>query len=75
MEPWRALDAQNGGMEAQNGAPGVYTRTHVVADTHHLDEEQGPDTGICIIVKSCIWIRIKILRIRSTADRFLETLV
>jgi hypothetical protein len=37
MEPWRAVDAYNGGVEAQNGV--------LVTDSHHLNEEQyqNPD--------------------------------
>jgi hypothetical protein len=34
MELWRAVDAQNGGPEGLRP---------VVADSHHLDEEQDPD--------------------------------
>ncbi len=32
MEPWRAVDAHNGGMEAQ-----------MVADSHHIHSEPDPD--------------------------------
>jgi hypothetical protein len=42
MKPWRAVEAQNGGVEAQNGARGVSRPVH--ADSHHLDEEQDPDS-------------------------------
>ncbi len=38
MEPWRDVDAHNGGVEVQNGAV-----QSVVADSHHFDEEQDPD--------------------------------
>jgi hypothetical protein len=39
MEPWRDLDAHNGGVEAQKMKP----CRSVVADSHHFDEEQDPD--------------------------------
>jgi hypothetical protein len=42
MEPWRAMDTQNGGVEAQNGGLGRVCGP-VVADSYHLDEEQDPD--------------------------------
>jgi hypothetical protein len=41
MEPWRAVDAYNGGMEAKNGA--VESLWFSAADSHHFDEEQDPD--------------------------------
>jgi hypothetical protein len=39
MEPWRAVEAHNGGVEAQK-------RAMEVADSHHFNEEQDldPDT-------------------------------
>ncbi len=41
MEPWRAMDVHNGGVEAQNGTlEGLETR---IADLHHSDEEHSPD--------------------------------
>ncbi len=42
MEPWRAVDIQNGGVEAQNGGLGRVFGP-VVAGSCHLDEEQNPD--------------------------------
>ncbi len=38
MEPWRPVDAGNGGMEDQNGVS-----RPVVADSHHIDEKHNPD--------------------------------
>jgi hypothetical protein len=43
MEPWRAVDANYGGVEAQNGALESLHYRPVVADLHHFDEEQDPD--------------------------------
>ncbi len=43
MEPWRAVDTHNRGVEAQNGAVEGLLTTVVVADSHHFDEEQDPD--------------------------------
>jgi hypothetical protein len=40
MEPRRAVDAHNRGVEAQNGALEVCRP--VVAALHHFDEEQHP---------------------------------
>jgi hypothetical protein len=42
MEPWRAMDVHNGGVEAQNGTKleGLAT---TIADLHHIDEEHSPD--------------------------------
>jgi hypothetical protein len=40
MEPWRAVDAHNGGAETHNGARKVCGT--VVEDSHHLNEEQVP---------------------------------
>jgi hypothetical protein len=37
MEPWRALDTRNGGMEALNGTWRVCGP--VVADSHHFNED------------------------------------
>ncbi len=59
MEPWRPVDAGNGGMEDQNGVS-----RPVVADSHHIDEKQNPDPDQSEIG---IWIRIKVMRIRNTA--------
>ncbi len=55
MEPMRALDIHNGGVEAQNG---VVEGRPVVADSHHhhFDEEQDPDLRIRTFVKSQIWM-------------------
>jgi hypothetical protein len=39
MEPWRAVDAHNGGLEAQNRVVDGL----VAAYSHHYDEEQNPD--------------------------------
>ncbi len=41
MEPWRDVDAQNGGVGLKEKPRGVFRP--VVADSHHLDEEQDPD--------------------------------
>jgi hypothetical protein len=41
MEPWRALDAQNVGVKAQNGA--VWLGMSVFTDSHQFDEKQDPD--------------------------------
>ncbi len=42
MEQWRAVEAHNEGVEAQNGAVGaLYTRC--LPDSHHFYEEQDPD--------------------------------
>jgi hypothetical protein len=43
MEPWRAVDARNGGVEAQNGGLEWRVCRPVVADSDHLDKEQDPD--------------------------------
>ncbi len=38
---WRAVDAHNRGVEAQNGA--LEDRKTSGADSHHFDEDQDPD--------------------------------
>ncbi len=43
MELWRAMDAHNGGVEAQM-EPWRVCRP-VVADSHHFYEDQDPDPG------------------------------
>jgi hypothetical protein len=40
MEQWRVVDAENGSVEAK--MKGLYCRP-VIANSHHLDEEQDPD--------------------------------
>jgi hypothetical protein len=42
MEPWRAVDAHNAGLEAQNGARRVWKP--VVAYLHEFYEEQDLDS-------------------------------
>jgi hypothetical protein len=42
MEPWRAVNAHDGGMEAQNGALYVLYRDHGRIFSS-LDGEQDPD--------------------------------
>jgi hypothetical protein len=42
LEPWRAVDSQNGGVEVQKGLWRVYYI--MMADWHHFDEEQDFDT-------------------------------
>jgi hypothetical protein len=44
MEPWRALNAQSGGVEAQNGAVMVLCGP-MVADLHHFDDEHDLGSG------------------------------
>jgi hypothetical protein len=41
MEPWRAVDAHNGGVEAQKEPWRVYGPE--VTDSHYLNDEQDPD--------------------------------
>ncbi len=41
MEPVRAVDSQNGDVEAQNG--GLEGFRPLFVDSHHLYEEQDPD--------------------------------
>ncbi len=45
-EPWRAVGAHNGVLEAQIGAlePWRVYRP-VIADSHHLEEDSDPDLG------------------------------
>jgi hypothetical protein len=42
MEPWRALNAHSGYVEAQNGAVKGFCRPGV-ADLHYFDDEQDLD--------------------------------
>jgi hypothetical protein len=53
MEPWRAVDAHNGGVKAQNGAvegrgrsqwrrDGIGGSEPVITDSHHFDEDPKP---------------------------------
>ncbi len=42
MEPWRAVDAHNGGVEGHNGTLWRFCRP-VVTDFDHFDEEQDPE--------------------------------
>jgi hypothetical protein len=51
MEPWRAVNARHGGVEAQKGA-----RMLVIAFSHHFAED--PNQG-----KNRIRIRIKIKKV------------
>jgi hypothetical protein len=39
MGPWRAVDAHNGSVEAQNGALDGLCKP-IVADSHHFDKKQ-----------------------------------
>ncbi len=41
MEPRRAVDSHNGGVEAQNGA--VKVCMPVVPDSHNFDKEKDPE--------------------------------
>ncbi len=41
MEPWRAVDAHNGGVEAQNRAARCLYASFT--DSHNFDEEQDPE--------------------------------
>ncbi len=43
VEPWRAMDANNGGLEAENGA--LYGSA--VLDSHHIDKELDADPQPC----------------------------
>jgi hypothetical protein len=44
MEPWRAVEAHNGGVEAQNKARKVPVGVEpVLADSYHFDDEQDTD--------------------------------
>jgi hypothetical protein len=63
MVPWRALDANNRGMEPQMG-PWMVCRP-VVVDTH-FDEDPDPQ------VQSCIQIQIKVMRIRNPGKVYAE---
>jgi hypothetical protein len=71
IEPWRAVDPQNGGLKAQNEA-----YRPVVADSRHFEKEYDLDPHIVkssiwlrISVKSSIRIRIKVMRIRNPGRR------
>ncbi len=57
MEPWRAVDTHNGGVEAQNGALKDLC-TPVVAN---FDEDSDPNQS----VKGWIRIRIKVKKAGS----------
>jgi hypothetical protein len=41
IEPWRAVEALNSGLKAQNGA---IHEGSMIADCHHFYEEQDPDS-------------------------------
>jgi hypothetical protein len=82
MEPWRAVAAHNGGVEAQMEPQRICGP--VVADLHHLVEEQDPSrihiklksrihlngnvgSGSALKGERWIWIRIKVMQIRNSA--------
>ncbi len=44
MELWRAMDAHNGGFEAQNGALDLWSVCRpIISDLHLFDKKQDPD--------------------------------
>ncbi len=66
MEPWRAVDAHNGGVEAFKMEPWKVF-IPMVADSYYFDAEQDPDPGQSRIrIRSEMKSRICVMRIRST---------
>jgi hypothetical protein len=70
MEPWRAVDARNGGLDgAMRGC------RQGAASSHHFNEEQDPDPNQSDADPQQDPGRIKVLRIHKTETQNLPFLV